>query len=307
MGAVVTEKKAGEVVSYSPKEGAAKIHLTDAAVKAAERAKDASAFETAIRKNLEAKYDFAAHYKSVYQGVSNQHAGASTGASAEEYCEGFGFALRTVQRWCEKLLPEGGLEMALKERMKAARKRFVDDVEAANYSSEDVEWYTPEVYIKSVTEVLGGIDLDPASSPLANETVKAAQIFTAEEDGLSQPWHGRVFMNPPYGTREMRDETGKTRKQSVAALFCNKLIEEYIAGNVDCAILLVNSAHAQKWQAPLYDYPVCFVDHRIPFINAEGQVNKSPTFMNIFVYLGPDKQKFAETFEEHGYVMERVR
>jgi hypothetical protein len=29
--------------------------------------------------------------------------------------------------------------------------------------------------------------------------------------------------------------------------------------------------------------------------------------MNIFVYLGPDKRKFAEVFSEIGYVMERVQ
>lgn len=294
MGAV-TKPGSRELDVYSPKEGAAQIHITDAATKAAERAKDITAFEKAIRKNLEAKHDFAAHYRATFKNGTL----ASSGQAVEEYCKSFGFADRTVRRWCETLLPEHGLEKAIQQRVDAARKRFVDDVQAANFSSAEIEWYTPRQYIEAAREVLGEIDLDPASCFVANQTVKAAQIFTAQENALAQPWHGRVFMNPPYGI-------DKDSKASVAGMFCQKAISEYVAGNVEAAIILVNSAHAQKWQKPLYDFPVCFVDHRISFVSSDGVVNKAPTFMNIFVYLGAEEQKFAEVFSDFGYVMRRV-
>lgn len=291
-----------DVARYSPKEVAAKIHVTEAATKAAERAKDVTAFQIAIRKNLEAKHDFAAHYKATFKhGGDRSEQEASTGHMVgDEYCVSFGFAPRTVRRWCETLLSEEGLEKAVASRVDAARKRFVDDVQAANFSSAEIEWYTPEEFVRAARKVLGGIDLDPASCPIANETVQAAQIFTIKENALTQPWHGRVFMNPPYGV-------DKETKSSVAGMFCQKAIDEYIVGNVEAAIILVNSAHAQRWQAPLYDYPVCFVDHRISFVSSDGVVNKAPTFMNIFVYLGDDKQKFSEVFSEFGYVMERLK
>jgi hypothetical protein len=31
--------------------------------------------------------------------------------------------------------------------------------------------------------------------------VPAKQVFTEADDGLRQPWHGLVFMNPPFGGR----------------------------------------------------------------------------------------------------------
>lgn len=60
-----------------------------------------------------------------------------------------------------------------------------------------VEWYTPP----AVFERLGlTFDLDPAS-PGADIVpwVPAARHYTRADDGLTSPWFGRVWCNPPYG------------------------------------------------------------------------------------------------------------
>jgi DNA N-6-adenine-methyltransferase (Dam) len=164
----------------------------------------------------------------------------------------------------------------------------------ALYSSDSVEWYTPARYIEGVRELLGEIDLDPASCAEANKVVRAKRFFTREDNGLEQDWCGTMFLNPPYGTQN---------GDSVASMFCAKALAEYDLGNITEGIILVNSLHSQAWQAPLYSQPICFVDHRIKFVSGEGKENENPTMSNIFVYLGPDEEKFARVFSRFGFVM----
>lgn len=41
-------------------------------------------------------------------------------------------------------------------------------------------------------------DLDVACPPHGSVNVPARHFYTQADDGLIQPWHGRVWMNPPY-------------------------------------------------------------------------------------------------------------
>ena len=57
------------------------------------------------------------------------------------------------------------------------------------------EWYTPKWWFDLMAI---RFDLDPASSPPELSVVPAARFYTVDDDGLSLPWDGRVWLNPPY-------------------------------------------------------------------------------------------------------------
>lgn len=61
------------------------------------------------------------------------------------------------------------------------------------------DWQTPIEIIAS----LGAFDLDPCANT-AEPTRCASFGYTAHDNGLSLPWFGRVWCNPPYGA-ECRD------------------------------------------------------------------------------------------------------
>ncbi len=66
------------------------------------------------------------------------------------------------------------------------------------HSHDGDEWSTPPEVIESARQVLGTIDLDPATNPTAQGWIRATRIFTKTENGLLHPWRGRVWLNPPY-------------------------------------------------------------------------------------------------------------
>lgn len=56
------------------------------------------------------------------------------------------------------------------------------------------EWLTPPELLAK----LGAFDLDPCA-PVTPPWRTAAKQFSVVDDGLKQPWEGRVWLNPPYG------------------------------------------------------------------------------------------------------------
>jgi hypothetical protein len=156
--------------------------------------------------------------------------------------------------------------------------------------SNENEWHTPKQYIEAARRVLGTIDLDPASSALANETVRANQFFTVADHPFSHNWKGNVWLNPPYG--------------GLGGAFVSRLVDEYFGGNATAAIALVN-AHCTdtQWFRPLFNQPLCFTDHRIDFDSAGREKATTSTHGSVFAYFGPDEELFIAEFGIFGPVV----
>jgi ParB family chromosome partitioning protein len=154
------------------------------------------------------------------------------------------------------------------------------------------DWYTPPEYIEAARLVMGGIDLDPASCEAAQATVKADRFFTKEQDGLAQPWHGRIWLNPPY-SREL------------IGPFIAKLIADYQAGAVRQAVVLTNNDTETGWFHELAKAArvICFTKGRVHFTSPHTKAD-NPRQGQAFTYLGDRPDAFAARFKEFGQIAE---
>jgi len=156
-------------------------------------------------------------------------------------------------------------------------------------------WMTPPDHIERARRVLGGIDLDPASSAEANNIVRAKAFFTKEQDGLAKAWAGKVWLNPPFSN-------------PLVARFVERLVKAHDSGSVPRAILLVNSATDVSWfQDLMARFPVCFTRGRIAFVLPGGRATKGNMYGQAFFFIGCDMNTVRREFGQIGAILGRMR
>jgi DNA N-6-adenine-methyltransferase (Dam) len=191
-------------------------------------------------------------------------------------------------------------------------------------SSKSNEWYSPQWIIKNVHTLFGGkgIALDPCSSPMANERVRARSIFTLSDDslGAATEWKGTVYMNPPYGLGR--------GGESLQGQFVSKCISEYQKGNVTEAVMLLKAAVGYSWFNCVYEFPVCFLSARLSYKAGDKVVSRGSGVAqgtqsvgragigtslswtgaqqnphgSVVVYLGPNIGGFCALFGSTGHI-----
>lgn len=177
---------------------------------------------------------------------------------------------------------------------------------AARHTCDSPEWYTPRAYVEAAHDVMGGIDLDPASHEEANATVKATRFFSEQDNGLMNRWYGRVFLNPPGG-------------------LVPEFWQKFIAGEFVEGIWIGYSLEQLQTlqcigatQTPL-DFPMCVPFKRIAFVEnaakkaaridkmiAAGKIpnqKSSPSHANYITYIGDRTHEFRRVFRQFGQVV----
>jgi phage N-6-adenine-methyltransferase len=152
-------------------------------------------------------------------------------------------------------------------------------------SNASDEWYTPPWVLQLARDILGGIDLDPASSEQANRAVQAHCYYTAADDGYMRPWTGRVWLNPPF---------------SDTARWARRLAAAYQDGDVAAGLLLVNSAPGYTWYEELVDrWPAAQFRKRLAFVRGDGAPAGLAKKSQTLFYFGPDAARFFRLMESH--------
>lgn len=134
-----------------------------------------------------------------------------------------------------------------------------------------VEWYTPV----SLFDALGGpvFDLDPCAGRDGEETdlynrVPARRKWTAVLDGLSKPWEGHVWLNPPFGPP--------------AVAFVDRMLEHR-----DGLMVLPSRTETRTYQRA-FDAAdlVCLLRDRLWFTRNDGVTGRSSFGSTLFAF-GP--------------------
>jgi phage N-6-adenine-methyltransferase len=285
-----------EVEQFDPKRHRLKVAALDYGIEEAKRIKDWPALEDAIDAKIGEQRDFVTWWKG---NVSVRHGGPKSrerGTCSLKDAETLtGMANQRVADLRKRLQkPAKYRDQLLGAEYRAAFLAAVENVRGTTGTGEN-EWFTPVEYIEKAREVLGEIDLDPATHEAAQETVRANHYLTKDDDGLTQEWHGSVWLNPPYA-------------QPLISQFVDKLLEEFAVGRVTAAILLTHNYTDTGWfqKAAGHASALCFTRGRVKFYEPDGAI-AAPTQGQAFHYFGDDVDAFYRAFSSVGFVAVSMR
>jgi len=135
-----------------------------------------------------------------------------------------------------------------------------------HFSSKSVQWFTPVDVFGELAAECGGFDLDPAADPRAPIWPLVPNHYTVADDGLSKPWNGRVFLNPPYGR--------------IIRAWMRKAADEVVAGHAALVVCLVPARPDTLWWHEALEVGAApqFRKGRIRFVRPDGTCRDAAGF-----------------------------
>ena len=166
--------------------------------------------------------------------------------------------------------------------------RFLSNSSVSTRGTSD-DAYTPDWVLELVRKALGGIiDLDPCADP--KRRVPARRHFTLADDGLSEPWHGTVFVNPPYSdtTAWLKHLHLYLSTDSVKAAIA--LLPVSVLGNKGAVPIIRDACTA---------YTV--LEGRLTFLDEDYKPHKGALAMSsVLLYFGPEPNRFLSLTMSYG-------
>ena len=133
--------------------------------------------------------------------------------------------------------------------------------------------FTPPDFLEAIYMSFGDIDLDPCGHELSPVKAKRCFLLADGDDGLSDPWWGRlVFVNPPFSEQQR---------------WLRRAHEQWKAGHVETVVCLVPTRTDSEWFQEVLskDAKVYLLKGRLRFADPLGKEQATP-FSVMLVILG---------------------
>jgi hypothetical protein len=155
-----------------------------------------------------------------------------------------------------------------------------EDLRGEGSRQAATRWLTP----RPIVEALGAFDLDPCGAP-DHELAAKTYLLEHGEDGLTLPWSGRVWLNPPYGRQ--------------AVPFLERMAEH--GDGIALIFARTETAMFQRyvWQAAT---AILFLSKRITFLSAEHREVANAGAPSVLVAYGADNAEALLRSGLPGYV-----
>lgn len=168
--------------------------------------------------------------------------------------------------------------------LQVGRTSTVIDQFAPDFDARNDRWLTPLPLIEAV----GPFDLDPCGAP-GHPT--AATVYTPEThgDGLSMPWDGLVWLNPPYGR---------------AAYAWLERLSRHAPGGIALIFARTDTAmfHDLVWDRAT---ALLFLRGRVTFLDPEGKPGSSNSgAASVLVAYGAEAARRLERADLDGKVID---